>query len=187
MNIFVTHALFVCQGTGTEQHRHHCVEVAVYYLLAMMWEAESGTQYKMTKSHDIYSGLGSSGEVEVAKEASPEPSSEPVSDLCTIVEASQEDDEKGDVAEVPVSSQTVSGAATTDVSERLRDRVEQRKREDQIAKEISRAEAIVANCEGIKVPLPCHAIAIQALRPFVSYLSYCSHRFSQCMETHPWY
>jgi Domain of unknown function (DUF4471) len=46
------------QNTGTEQHRHHAVEVAVYNLLSSLWELETGQVYKMTKSRDIYSGLG---------------------------------------------------------------------------------------------------------------------------------
>ncbi|KAG5186852.1 hypothetical protein JKP88DRAFT_276249 [Tribonema minus] len=46
------------KGTGTEQYRHNFAEVAVYNLLSYMWEAETGTMYKMSKPHDIYSGLG---------------------------------------------------------------------------------------------------------------------------------
>ena len=46
------------KGTGTEQNRHHCVEVAVYNMLAYLWEIETGTTYSMSKAHDIYSGLG---------------------------------------------------------------------------------------------------------------------------------
>jgi len=46
------------KGTGTEQNRHHCVEVAVYNMLAFLWEIETGAPYSMSKAHDIYSGLG---------------------------------------------------------------------------------------------------------------------------------
>ena len=46
------------QNTGTEQHRHHAVEVAVYNVLSFLWEMETGLKYAMTKDHDIYSGLG---------------------------------------------------------------------------------------------------------------------------------
>ncbi len=50
--------LTVEQNTGTEQHRHHAVEVALYNLFSVLWESETGQAYRMTKAHDIYSGLG---------------------------------------------------------------------------------------------------------------------------------
>lgn len=45
------------RGTGTEQHRHTAVHVAVFNLVSWMHEIETGTPYKMTKPHDVYSGL----------------------------------------------------------------------------------------------------------------------------------
>ena len=47
------------KDTGTEQHRHHVVEIAVYNLLSYLWEIETGSVYTMTKANDIFSGLGS--------------------------------------------------------------------------------------------------------------------------------
>lgn len=46
------------KGTGTEQHRHHSVEVSLYNLYCILWEIETGKIYKMTRKNDIYSGLG---------------------------------------------------------------------------------------------------------------------------------
>jgi hypothetical protein len=46
------------QNSGTEQHRHHTCEVAVFNLFCILWEAETGDPYHMTKKNDIYSGLG---------------------------------------------------------------------------------------------------------------------------------
>ena len=46
------------KNTGTEQHRHHAVEVALYNLISILWEVETGGRYAMTKPHDVYSGLG---------------------------------------------------------------------------------------------------------------------------------
>lgn len=46
------------KNTGTEQHRHHSVEVSLYNLYSILWEIESGRAYTMTKKNDIYSGLG---------------------------------------------------------------------------------------------------------------------------------
>lgn len=56
------------KGTGTEQHRHNTAEVAVYSLISMLFELETGRQYKMTREHDIYSGLGSATEIEAEEE-----------------------------------------------------------------------------------------------------------------------
>ena len=47
------------KDTGTEQHRHHVVEIAVYNLLSYLWEIETGNVYLMSKPNDIFSGLGS--------------------------------------------------------------------------------------------------------------------------------
>jgi hypothetical protein len=46
------------QNTGTEQHRHHAVEIALYNMYSILTEIETGTVYRMTKANDIYSGLG---------------------------------------------------------------------------------------------------------------------------------
>ena len=46
-----TEGLFDIQnkGTGTEQHRHHTVEVAMFNLLSYLWEIETGDPYAMKK------------------------------------------------------------------------------------------------------------------------------------------
>lgn len=46
------------QNTGTEQHRHHAVEIALYNMFSILMEMETTKEYKMTKANDIYSGLG---------------------------------------------------------------------------------------------------------------------------------
>lgn len=46
------------KNTGTEQHRHHTVEVAMYSLFSLLWELETAAVYRMKKKNDIYSGLG---------------------------------------------------------------------------------------------------------------------------------
>jgi Domain of unknown function (DUF4471) len=38
------------------------VEVSLYSLLSYLWEIETGHAYRMTKSHDVYSGLGAEGD-----------------------------------------------------------------------------------------------------------------------------
>jgi dynein assembly factor 3 len=51
--------LFDIQGRhlGSEQWRHHAVEVAVYNVLCWLFEIETGRQYAMRREHDVYSGL----------------------------------------------------------------------------------------------------------------------------------
>jgi len=46
------------KGSAVEQHKHHTVEVAVYNLLSCLWEVETGEKYELSKSSDVYSGLG---------------------------------------------------------------------------------------------------------------------------------
>lgn len=58
------------KDSGTEQHRHHAVEVSLYNILAMLYEIESGTPYRMRKAHDLYSGLGGIDDIFGSKESS---------------------------------------------------------------------------------------------------------------------
>ena len=46
------------KDSGSEQHRHHAVEVAVHNVLSYLYEIESGGIYKMQRQHKVYSGLG---------------------------------------------------------------------------------------------------------------------------------
>jgi dynein assembly factor 3 len=46
------------KDTGTEQHRHHTVEIALYNMFCYLWEIETGEKYRLMKANDIYSGLG---------------------------------------------------------------------------------------------------------------------------------
>jgi dynein assembly factor 3 len=51
--------LFDIQGRhlGSEQWRHHAVELSVYNILSWLFEIETGRQYAMRREHDVYSGL----------------------------------------------------------------------------------------------------------------------------------
>jgi hypothetical protein len=46
------------KGTGTEQNRHHTVEVATYNIMSYLWEIETNKKYTMRKKNDVFSGLG---------------------------------------------------------------------------------------------------------------------------------
>lgn len=49
------------QNSGSEQHRHNTVEVALHNIISYLWELETGLVYKMSKIHDVFSGLGAEG------------------------------------------------------------------------------------------------------------------------------
>jgi dynein assembly factor 3, axonemal len=72
----------VNKNTGSEQHRHHTVEVALFNILASLYQIESREVYQMKSAHDIFSGLGeqSSGSADIHEKA-------------TIVELEDEDEE----------------------------------------------------------------------------------------------
>ncbi|OQS05915.1 hypothetical protein THRCLA_02007 [Thraustotheca clavata] len=46
------------KGTGCEQNRHNTAEVAVFNVLSCLYAIETREMYKMTKAHDVYSGIG---------------------------------------------------------------------------------------------------------------------------------
>eukprot|EP00592_Proboscia_alata_P017718 CAMPEP_0194400160 /NCGR_PEP_ID=MMETSP0174-20130528/127054_1 /TAXON_ID=216777 /ORGANISM="Proboscia alata, Strain PI-D3" /LENGTH=392 /DNA_ID=CAMNT_0039196635 /DNA_START=36 /DNA_END=1215 /DNA_ORIENTATION=+ len=48
----------VNKGTGSAQHRHHCVEISMYNLISFMWKMQMAKNYKMKVKSDIFSGLG---------------------------------------------------------------------------------------------------------------------------------
>ena len=56
------------KDSGSEQHRHHAVEVAVHNILSYLYEIESGCIYKMKKKHEVYSGLGGNETTSADKE-----------------------------------------------------------------------------------------------------------------------
>ncbi|KAF0698049.1 Aste57867_11297 [Aphanomyces stellatus] len=46
------------KGSGCEQNRHNTTEVAVFNVLSILHEIETGQVYTMKKAHDVYSGIG---------------------------------------------------------------------------------------------------------------------------------
>jgi hypothetical protein len=76
------------KDTGTEQHRHTANEVAVYNMLSFLWEIENSTVYRMTRAHDIFSGLG--------QVDTPPPPPKPT--LAEQLIAASKDDDDGDEA-----------------------------------------------------------------------------------------
>ena len=138
------------KNTGTEQHRHHTVEVAMYNLFSYLWELETNTPYKMSKPHDIYSGLGvEAGFAEdIAKQAEAGQKEKELEEDLGLIEEGEEGEEgeeedkvKGQgSADVPPPPPTAAGASK-----------EEEVAVDELAKEIQRAECIVEGLEGCKV------------------------------------
>ena len=91
------------KGTGTEQHRHHAVEIALYNMYSLLWEIETGQVYRMTRGNDIYSGLGqldrkvaeSEGE-EGAAAAAAEKEKQDKDALLPIIETVDDNDDDSD-------------------------------------------------------------------------------------------
>lgn len=144
------------KNTGTEQHRHHVVEIATYNLFSLLWEIETGRPYKMTKEHDIYSGLGSEDCVKKGDNNSTN-SVNPNNDdndkkLNSINEESNEKEELGNDENNNnenkdennnVNSNNVVGS-TTSVFQTVTN-------EEEMAKAIERAECIIEALDGIKI------------------------------------
>eukprot|EP00598_Pedospumella_elongata_P001843 CAMPEP_0184974752 /NCGR_PEP_ID=MMETSP1098-20130426/6140_1 /TAXON_ID=89044 /ORGANISM="Spumella elongata, Strain CCAP 955/1" /LENGTH=593 /DNA_ID=CAMNT_0027497375 /DNA_START=40 /DNA_END=1821 /DNA_ORIENTATION=- len=104
------------KNTGTEQHRHHAVEIALYNMYSILWEIETGSVYRMTKPNDIYSGLGQFDKsLEVTRKDEEKEVEESVAQkkdlLDTIIEETEEagvESEESRVEELPEPPSTQS-------------------------------------------------------------------------------
>ena len=138
-------------------------------MLAMMAEAETGRIYRVLKAHDIYSGLGTTA-AERALQTESKSATKAVSilsDELPIIEEDEADAEnevkKGkssqSVAEVVPSGKSIrtesvsaeKRTAEEEIALRAKERISNRKKEEEIAKEIGRAECIVETFSNVKV------------------------------------
>ena len=133
------------KDTGTEQHRHHVVEVAVYNLLSYLWEIETGNVYKMTKANDIFSGLG----IEQGKRR--EPTKEEKEQMEAMREIETQDIEEEGKRPNPndQENKNVEGTVFVDNSGNKKQSVDEEA--DELAKEIHRAECICESFDNIKI------------------------------------
>lgn len=95
------------KNSGSEQHRHHAVEVAVHTVASCLYEIETGKVYKMKQAHEVWSGLGKANEAadklkedEIAAEAGENAGAEETKAPEPAVEAKPEKTDEGDDAEV---------------------------------------------------------------------------------------
>ena len=56
------------KNSGSEQHRHHAVEVAVHTVVSALFEIENGSIYRMSQAHEVYSGISGKDEEEYERE-----------------------------------------------------------------------------------------------------------------------
>jgi hypothetical protein len=154
----------VTQGTGTEQHRHHTVEVAVFNLFSILWEMEVGEPYNLTRKNDIFSGLGErdggrqTQSQSQAQERTDEQkkASEVEEEKFVRVEElldSIEEETETEVGTEEVEDKKLSASAAT-VSKQdsgEKERKEKQQEEELLAQELKRAECIVETFRDIKV------------------------------------
>lgn len=150
------------QGSGSEQHRHHAVEVAVFNMFCMLWEVEMGTPYQMLKKNDIFSGLGKvdmektatslpADKKQMDKEAAKSKMEEEggnadlpvVEELFDIQEESAQEQEEEQPEEQPVE---VGESRDRETANAVNS-----EEEDEFARELKRAECIVETFRDAKV------------------------------------
>jgi len=151
------------KNTGTEQHRHHTVEVAMYNLFSYLWELETGKPYVVTKANDIYSGLGAEAGLkadlqeqavrekiksDVEKTDTDADADAVVEELPTIPEESTETPIIPPLPEPSAKTKTDAEIATEEAAEQAAAR---HKEEVDLAKAIHRAETIVDSLDGFTV------------------------------------
>mmetsp|Transcript_24464 Transcript_24464/g.35966 ORF Transcript_24464/g.35966 Transcript_24464/m.35966 type:complete len:536 (-) Transcript_24464:109-1716(-) len=124
------------KGTGTEQHRHNTVEVAVFNMFSMLWEVETGSPYLMTRKNDIFSGLGKS------ESLAPSETDKKDEEKLPVIEEVLDLDDDGDECK------------DSDAAEKPAPMVAQDEDDDDegmLAAELKRAECIVESFQGVKV------------------------------------
>jgi dynein assembly factor 3 len=166
------------KNTGSEQHRHHAVEIAVHDMLSNLWEIENGTKYQMTKANDIFSGLGKE-RGQIIKEE------EPLNEIQDDTEDSTQDSKNDIDTEVenkqPIVEPNNSNSEVT-TNTIFKNIISE---EEELAKSILRAETIVETFQNIKI-LPMFGSPNDILNKS-KYKNmfdgiYVSSRIGQCME-----
>ena len=154
------HDIPVCtQGTGSEQHRHHAVEVAVYNMFCMLWEVEMGTPYAMLKKNDIFSGLGQVDHEKVVHrppadlntQTGPAEEEEvPVVEELFDIAEEEEGEGEGDQEEGG-QEEAAPAADNNDEADPEGNAKTVQEEEEEFAKELKRAECIVESFSGARV------------------------------------
>lgn len=157
------------KNTGTEQHRHHTVEVAMYNMFSYLWELETGKAYVMTKANDIYSGLGAESglQADLKVKAAEDKVTKKMEDaiLSPIEEEGGKQESEGGresegidaaivIPPLPPVQEKEKEKHVKSAEDLEADATIERKREEiELAKAIQRAETIVDSLEGVSVKL----------------------------------
>jgi len=181
------------KNTGTEQHRHHVVEIATFNLFSLLWEIETGKPYKMTKDHDIYSGLGAEDGFRKKNKEEDENKKDENNDnnnVDTITEGDNENESPNDNEETndDNNDNNNSNAKDTTPTSSIQPSVFQSAtniNEDDMAKAIERAECIIESLDGIKIyPLYGTPSTVLNKERFVNKFDgiFVSARSAQCLK-----
>ncbi|GMI25173.1 hypothetical protein TeGR_g10973 [Tetraparma gracilis] len=149
--------LVLNKGTGTEQHRHHTVEVSTYNLMSYLWEIETGAAYTMTKKEDIFSGLGEDASDYVAyskavsppDEAPPDEKKEPEAE--TPLEEVAAEAAKAEAAKAEAAKEEAAQKAKEVAAEEARKEKEERMEKKRLRQAASRARNIIETLENVTV------------------------------------
>lgn len=148
------------KDTGTEQHRHNSIEIAVYNVLAMLYEIETGMRYKLHRANDIFSGLGTvdniTGETDVKEISTPKAVEDTSSSDNAAKDAADENDEvlKEYLPPIAEESENVEVVHETKKPQFTAEEIEARRLKAEEASMVAmlrKAETIVESLDGIKV------------------------------------
>ena len=117
------------KDSGSEQHRHHAVEVAVHNVLSYLYEIESGCIYKMKRQHKVYSGLGGSETTSGDKEKKGD---EPTAQEDENDEADQVDGDKSKAANEIYKTTATAEEVTDKTPDPQEENVEEKQPEEHI-------------------------------------------------------
>jgi len=165
------------KNTGTEQHRHHTVEVAMYSLFSLLWELETAAVYKMKKKNDIYSGLGAEAGLAADLQA-----------MALDAEA-EGADKKGEEEVAPLPEPPSSTSVTAPSPPPPPPAAAAAQAEEELAKAILRAKTIVDTLAGCSVlPMVGQPSAVLTKPRWQGFFDtvFVSARAASCLE-HEWF
>jgi dynein assembly factor 3, axonemal len=147
------------KNTGTEQHRHHAVEVALYNLFSYMWELESNNTYIMKREHDVYSGLGQEEVVDNEKLLDADDSQEKAAAiettknaLETVPEENEETEEQNQTEDLGQVDKSENELEQPELLKNITKQTQQQSSFEQIAsKDIEAAESIDDHLSNIRI------------------------------------
>lgn len=87
--------------SGSEQWRHHAVELSTYNIVSWLYELETGKGYHMRTAHDVYSGLSESTE-SISETSSAAASAQSVDTASTVTSNNEKEKLDSDLPSQPL-------------------------------------------------------------------------------------